>query len=65
MLQTDLVNAETVARHYRVSTATVGRWVRLNLIPHIRISRRIVRFRLADIERAKARGEVTLCHAAE
>ena len=48
----DLVTSKTVARHFGVSISTVNRWVREERIPYVRPSRRIVRFRLDDIERA-------------
>ena len=47
-----LVAAEAIAEHFGVTVDTVTSWVRRRLIPCIRPSRRIVRFRLSDVERA-------------
>lgn len=52
----ELVNTEAVARHFGVTRDTVSRWVRDSLIPYIRPSRNIVRFRLSDVEAALTRG---------
>ena len=46
-----LVTASHVAEHFGVSVETVNLWVRQRRIPFIRPTRRIVRFRIADIER--------------
>ena len=44
------VTARDVAEHFGVTVETVNRWVRERRIPHIRISRRVVRFDLVDVE---------------
>jgi excisionase family DNA binding protein len=41
-----------VADRFGVSVATIRRWVREKRIPFIRPSRRILRFRLSDVEHA-------------
>lgn len=48
----DLVSVESVADRFGVSVATIRRWVREKRIPFIRPSRRILRFRLSDVEHA-------------
>lgn len=50
--ETKLVTVEAVARHFHVSPSAVHRWVRESSIPFVRASRRIVRFRIEDVERA-------------
>lgn len=57
-----LATAATVAQLFGVTPATVRRWVRERRVPCIRVSRRVLRFNLADIEktvaqRAKRNGE--------
>ena len=54
-MESSLITSEQVARRYGVTVATVSRWVREERIPCVRPSRRIVRFHLADVERAIAR----------
>ncbi|MCH8824192.1 MAG: helix-turn-helix domain-containing protein [Planctomycetes bacterium] len=49
-----LQTAQDVADRFGVSVTTVRRWVRLGRIPYIRVSRRIVRFDLQEIERVVA-----------
>ena len=51
-----LVSADEVAKHFGVTVGTVNGWVRRGLVPFVRPSRRIVRFRLSDIEAALERG---------
>ena len=51
----ELVTADRVAVVYGVSVGTVNRWVRSARIPCVRVSRRTVRFRLKDVERALTR----------
>lgn len=48
----NLVNSEAVAEYFAVGVGTVNRWVRLGRIPCIRPARNVVRFNLADVERA-------------
>lgn len=50
--QDRLVTAEAVARYFHVSPSAIHRWVHDGTIPFVRASRRIVRFRIADVERA-------------
>ncbi len=45
-----LATTSDVAARFGVTDETVRRWVREHRIPFIRASRRIVRFRLADVE---------------
>ena len=47
-----LVTAEGVATRFGVNVETVNRWARIGIIPCIRPSRRIVRFKLSEVERA-------------
>jgi len=53
----ELVTAEEIAKRFKVTVETVQRWAREGRIPCVRPSRRIVRFRLGDVERAVARGQ--------
>ena len=48
----ELVDTKTVAEHLGVTVETVRAWVRQNRIPCIRPSRRTIRFRLCEVERA-------------
>lgn len=48
----ELVGANVLARHFDVTVATVRRWVREQRIPCVRVSRRVVRFNIRDVERA-------------
>ena len=57
MGDTPLVTTEVLATHFGVTVSTVRRWVRNRVVPCIRPSRRIVRFRLQDVERALTSGE--------
>jgi predicted site-specific integrase-resolvase len=50
----ELVDADAVAAHFRVSVEAVRRWARDGRIPSFRANQRIVRFRLSDVERALA-----------
>lgn len=50
----DLETPETLARLYGVTVPTIRRWVREGRIPSIRPTRKVLRFRLADVERALA-----------
>ena len=50
------VDAEAVAKHFGVAIPTINRWVREGRIPCVRASRRIVRFRLAEVEDALRQG---------
>lgn len=56
--QSILVTTEAVAVHFGVSIGTVNVWVRKGRIPCVRASRRIIRFRLADVEEALTRPAV-------
>lgn len=47
-----LVTSHRVASHFSVAVNTVRRWARDGLIPCIRVSSRVVRFRIQDVERA-------------
>ena len=47
-----LVTSQRVAEHFGVAVGTVRQWVREHRIPFVRPSRRIVRFRIRDVERA-------------
>lgn len=47
-----LVTAERVAEHFGVRVGAVNAWVRARRIPCVRASRRVVRFRLSEVEAA-------------
>ena len=47
-----LVTAERVADHFGVSVGTVNAWVRKRLIPFVRVTRKTVRFSIAEVETA-------------
>lgn len=47
-----LVTARTIAARFGVTVGTVNRWVRENRVPYLRPSRRIVRFRISEVEQA-------------
>ena len=49
-----LVDARAVARRFGVTRGTVRKWVRERRIPCIRASRRVVRFRIDEVEAAVA-----------
>lgn len=55
-MPTELSNAEQIAKRFGVSVNTVRKWVRDGRIPFIRASRRIVRFKLDDVEAALSTG---------
>jgi predicted site-specific integrase-resolvase len=59
--QNNLLSAHELAEALGVSTATVAHWRREGLIPYVRFSRRVVRYRLADalaaFERSASKGE--------
>ena len=48
----ELVNAEVIAERFGVTPETVVRWAREGRVPSIRPSRRILRFRVAEVEAA-------------
>jgi excisionase family DNA binding protein len=48
----ELVTPADLARRFGVTIETVRGWVREGRVPYLRPSRRVVRFRLADVERA-------------
>ena len=50
----DLVTSNAIAKHFGVTVGTINRWVRDNRIPYVRPSRRIVRFRIKEVEAALA-----------
>lgn len=50
-----LVDAGTIARRFGVAISTVRRWAREGRIPSVRPSRKILRFKPADVDRAFAR----------
>lgn len=52
MSDSELVTAEVIAEQFGVTVQTVNDWVRRGRIPCIRPSRKVVRFRLDDVERA-------------
>ena len=58
MTDTDLIDAEALAKHFSVTPETVQRWVRERRVPCVRPSPKVVRFRVADVEQA-----VSLSHA--
>ena len=45
------VTAREVATYFGVTVETVNRWVREERIPFVRVSRRVVRFHLSEVER--------------
>ena len=47
----DLVSSQVVARHFNVTVETVNRWVREGKVPHMKPSRKVIRFRLDDVIR--------------
>ena len=47
-----LVTADVIAERFDVTPETVVRWAREGRIPSIRPSRRILRFRVAEVEAA-------------
>lgn len=55
MSGSELVTTQDVAERFGVTVETVQAWVRRGRIPHIRPSRRIVRFNMVDVERAITR----------
>lgn len=49
-----LVDAETLARRYAISAKTVRKWGADGTLPYVKISRRCVRYPLADCDRILA-----------
>lgn len=47
-----LVTSDAVADHFNVTVDAVQRWAREQLIPCYRVSRRVVRFRISEVEQA-------------
>ena len=47
-----LVSSDEIASHFGVTVGTVNAWVREDRIPYIRVSRRVIRFRISEVERA-------------
>ncbi len=54
--QPELVSAEAVASHFGVTIATIRRWTRERIIPCLRPTPRVIRYRLADVCAALAQG---------
>ena len=52
---TELVTAEEVAERLRLRPDTVRRWTREGRIPSIRLSAKVIRFDLDDVEAALRR----------
>ena len=48
----ELVDVETVAKHFGVGVRTINDWVRRGRIPYLRPSRKVVRFNMAEVEAA-------------
>lgn len=44
------LNVHDISERYGVSKWTVYRWVRTKRLPHIKVSNRVIRFLLSDIE---------------
>lgn len=44
-----LVDAAALARFFEVSTQTVLEWVRLRRVPHVRVSRKVLRFDIGRV----------------
>jgi excisionase family DNA binding protein len=57
-LEPELVDKRVIARLFNISERTVENWVAQKKIPLIRMGRRTVRFRLADVRRALDRKTV-------
>jgi predicted site-specific integrase-resolvase len=47
-----LVDRATVCEHFDISLRTLTTWVKTKKIPVVRVSSRMLRFRLADCQRA-------------
>ena len=58
---TRLVDARAVAERFDVSIGTVRRWVRERRIPCRCVTPRVIRFDLAEVERAVARTGGAAC----
>lgn len=59
-----LVTAERIGDRFGVSVGTVNAWVRKRLIPFVRVTRKTVRFSLAEVEaalRSRCANETALC----
>ena len=50
-----LLNVKEVAQRLRISVPTVYDWAAKGILPHIRLSDRVLRFRETDIEKYKTR----------
>ena len=48
----NLETAEQVAEHVKVTPETVRRWARNGIIPSIKLSGKVVRFDMAEVESA-------------
>lgn len=51
----DLLTAEEVAAHFRVKAETVRGWARQGIVPSIKLSHKMVRYRLDDVIEALQR----------
>lgn len=53
-LSEPLVSTKTIANRFGVTVQAVRRWVRDGRVPCYRVSRRTVRFKVSEVERAIA-----------
>lgn len=60
--EVELVDSREIARIFGVSISTVRGWVRAGLVPYLRPSRRVVRFNVADVQRALTRNPQSGVH---
>lgn len=47
-----LPDKKAVARRYGICVRTVDRWMADGMVPYLRLSPRVIRFRWGDVERA-------------
>ena len=45
-----LVDSVGLANHFGVSVGTVRKWARDGVVPSFRVSRRVIRFRIREVE---------------
>jgi hypothetical protein len=57
-----LVDKTVLAKHFGVCERTVDDWTARRKVPFFRLSRRMIRFRIADVERALDRYRVQEIH---
>jgi excisionase family DNA binding protein len=50
MTQLKLVSVKQLAEDFGVCEASIRRWVRAGVLPHIRLRNKLIRFRSKDIE---------------